>query len=336
MTVRKNPFVILLALSVICLVISRADDSRHAKKEEITVSGPGVLWREPSDLASRDLIYGTGGEAHRPRPPFRFEKEDMEGSNPKFTVVDGAGVKWKVKLGLEARPETAASRLVWAVGFFTPEDYLLKDLTVSNLPITLQRGMKRRDPDGTMHNVRLKREAKDEKKLGNWKWDDPALAGRELDGLRVLMAVLNNWDLKDINNAVYEQAGERILMVTDLGASFGSGNRSFPGTKAKDNLAEYTRSRFIIRRNGDAVDFFNPSRPRFVYAVVPSEYFMRVHMQTLGRNIPREHAVWMGKQLAQLSPKQIRDAFRCAGYSPDEVEQFAQTLEKRIAQLTDL
>ena len=44
---------------------------------------------------------------------------------PKFDVRDAQGTKWKVKLGEEARPETTASRFVWAVGFMTDEYYFL-------------------------------------------------------------------------------------------------------------------------------------------------------------------------------------------------------------------
>jgi hypothetical protein len=49
---------------------------------------------------------------------FTFKEEDMTGTNPKFDVIDQDGVGWRVKMGLESRPETAASRLVWAVGYF--------------------------------------------------------------------------------------------------------------------------------------------------------------------------------------------------------------------------
>jgi hypothetical protein len=62
------------------------------------------------------LFYGSGGKDLEPRGPFTFVKEDLDGSNPKFVATAENGVKWKVKLGAEARPETAASRLVWAVG----------------------------------------------------------------------------------------------------------------------------------------------------------------------------------------------------------------------------
>ena len=65
----------------------------------------------------------------------------------------------------------------------------------------LKRGQKLVGPDGTMHNVRLKRYLKDEKKVGEWKWrDNPFTRQRELNGLRVMMALMNNWDLKDENN----------------------------------------------------------------------------------------------------------------------------------------
>jgi len=37
-----------------------------------------------------------------------------------------------------------------------------------------------------------------------------------------MMALINNWDLKDVNNAVHEYEGKRIYLISDLGASFGS------------------------------------------------------------------------------------------------------------------
>src|SRR5215469_120099 len=53
-----------------------------------------VLWRDPGDIAARNLLYGPGGKAHVPQPQgtFTFEKEDMNGTNPKFDVVDQDGV----------------------------------------------------------------------------------------------------------------------------------------------------------------------------------------------------------------------------------------------------
>ena len=57
----------------------------------------GTLWRQPADIASRDLYYGMGGKAHEPgRGPFTFVEEDLDGNSPKFVVRDAQGVNWKV------------------------------------------------------------------------------------------------------------------------------------------------------------------------------------------------------------------------------------------------
>ena len=338
MIVRRNPLVTLAVLVLAGSSTGVSGEIRKGKeKAENTIAGPGILWREPSDLASRDLYWGAGGPEHQPRPPFQFEKEDLDGSNPKFDVKDAAGTKWKVKLGQEVRSETAASRLAWAVGFFTSEDYLLRDVRVEGLPARLKRGEKDLNADRTIPAARFKREPDDEKKLGIWEWSDPFWgASRELNGLKVVMALINNWDLKSVNNAVYQRGDERIFIVSDLGASFGSPGRSWPESKAKDNLNEYRKSKFIRKLHPDTVDFQTPARPRFVYIVAPKEYFARIHMESIGRNVPREDVQWIGKLLSSLSADQIRDAFRAGGYSDTEVDLFTQTVEKRITQLTDL
>ena len=134
----------------------------------------------------------------QPRGTVTFEKEDMDGSNPKFIVRDADGVKWTVKMGNEARPETVASRLIWAAGYYTNEDYFVADLHVEGMPPRLKRGRDMVTSDGA-RNVRLKRHDSDEKKIGTWSWrHSPFRDTREFNGLRVMMALINNWDLKDI------------------------------------------------------------------------------------------------------------------------------------------
>jgi hypothetical protein len=316
---------------------------RFDGKAETTITGSAVLWRNPQDIATRNLFYGPGGEQHQPHGPFLFLKEDLDGSNPKFIVRDQDGVRWKVKLGTEARPETAASRLVWAVGYFADEDYFLADLRVDNMPPRLHRGQKLVASDGSIPGVRLKRYLEGEKKIGTWEWRrDPFTGTREFNGLRVMMALINNWDLKDENNAVYQEKSgeeggpERVYLISDLGASFGTAGPNWPLKKAKGNLDSYGASKFIRRVNGDQVDFYEPSRPSYHYLVNPHQYFTRRGLLWIGKHIPRRDARWMGELLAQLSPNQIRDAFRAAGYAPDEVEGFAKVVQDRIANLTDL
>lgn len=326
-------------LAVLVSAVSATAAAGAAKEQTIVLNAgdsSALLWSDPSDWSTRDLFYGPGGKAHQPRPPFTFDKEDLDGSNPKFVVRDANGVKWKVKLGLEARPETVAARLVWAAGYFTNEDYFLREMRIEGMP-HLRRGQKLVGPGGVVQNVRLKREPDSEKKIGIWQWDKVSFAGsREWNGLRVLMALLDNWDLKDVNNAVYRDGARSIYMVSDLGASFGSAGRIWPPARSKDNLDSYSHSGFVRRSGPDTIDFWTPARPAFVYLVGFNAYLRRVHLEYLGRNVPRADAKWLGQLLARLSPAQIQDAFRAAGYSTEEIQGFTRVLESRITVLTGL
>ncbi len=317
--------------------ISAADKAESARS--------GVLWLDPADIESRNLFYGSGGEKRQPHgSTFTFEKEDMHGSNPKFDVRDEAGTKWKLKLGSEARPETVATRLVWAAGFFTQDDYLVSNIHIDELPAKLHRGKQFIGPDGAIQVARLKRSPEGFEKAGQWKWkDDPFENTREWNGLRVMMALINNWDLKDANNEILDRKKsadddkpERIYLISDLGSSFGTTRLGRNHIERKGNLEFYRRSKFIVRTRANSVDFSVPGHPGFIVLVNPHEYFSRLHLEWIGRNVPRADARWMGDVLGRLSPAQIRDAFRAGGFSDDEVEGFAQIVETRIAALKNL
>lgn len=335
-----------LRVMLLCVVPAALFGQQAYKAAGATAKNPStgtpVLWREPVDISSRDLFYGPGGRANAPRGSFTFEKEDMEGTNPKFDVTDQDGVKWKVKLGAEAKPETVASRLVWAVGYFTNLDYFLPEFRANGMPAHLKRknAAKFIESDGSMKDVRLKRYVEGEKKIGTWEWrHNPFSDSRELNGLRVMMAVINNWDLKDENNAIYREKGsdaELIYVVSDLGASFGTTNFVPSHKKAKGNLASYDSSKFIRNVDGGLVDFDDPHRPAFLVMFNPPEYVSRLNLEWIGRRIPIADAKWVGQLLARLSTEQIRDAFRAANYTPEQVGVFSTMVESRIAELNKL
>lgn len=293
------------------------------------------LWRDQGKIGSLNLFYGPGGKQHQPAGPFTFIKEDKEGTSPKFDVVDHQGVHWKVKLGEETKSETAATRLVWAAGYFTDEDYYLPMLRVEKMP-KLDRGRQFVSKGGVVHGVRLERKVKGQKKIDNWSWfKNPYVGTKELDGLKIMMALMNNWDLKEVNNAIYEEPGEKPrYVISDLGATFGrTGN---PLVRSKDNLRDYRRTKFVQKVKPEEVDFFLSSRPFFLTAVDVPNYVTRTKMQSIAKHILRTHAKWLGQLLGQLSTEQIRDCFRAAGYSPREVAGFATVVQGRIADLNRL
>ena len=275
-----------------------------------------ALWRDRGDVAALDLLDGPGGKDNQPGTNFKFIEESKSGTAPKFDVEDENGTKWKVKLGPEVKSETAATRLVWAAGYFTDEDYYRPQIRVQGIK-RLSRGQKYVSDGGLVREVRLERHGGG-KKLKNWSWSQNPFAGtREFNGLRVMMALINNWDLKEINNEILDVNGESRYEVADLGASLGrTGNRF---GRSKGVMKDYAESKFIQKATPESVDFV-----------------FHTKIESVGKNIPIADARWIGNRLGQFSAEQIGDCFRAAGFSPAEVEGYTRGVMQRIEALKKL
>src|SRR5262249_6653086 len=162
-----------------------------------------------------------------------------------------------------------------------------------------------------------------------WSWfDNTCGPAQAFNGLRVLMALVNNWDLKEVNNSVEEINGERRCLVTDLGAAFGRTGNTF--VRSKSDVQDYAGSKFVAKVNADTVDLVMHNRPFVAVIVDPGTYRTRTRMEQITKGIPRADARWLGHILAPLSLQQIRDCFRAAGYSPEEVDSYTQVVQTRI------
>ena len=292
------------------------------------------LWRDRGDISALDLLNGPGGKDREPGNNLKFIKETKGGTSPKFEVEDENGARWKVKLGHEARPETAATRLVWAAGYHTDEDYYRPQIQVQGMQ-TLSRGHEYVSDDGIVREARLERQDGG-KKLKNWSWyDNPYVGTPEFNGLRVMMALINNWDLKATNNDVYGESGAEGRYVTsDLGASLGRTGSSFD--RSRGVMRDYAGTTFIKKVTPEYVDFVMHSRPFFLTVFYFSNYRSRTRMESVAKHIPIADARRLGNRLGQFSPEQIRDCFRAAGFSPAEVEGYARVVMQRIEALQKL
>jgi hypothetical protein len=318
------------------------EETKSEKKEERRKNGeptprlPAVIWHQTIDVNQLNLFYGAGGKEDAPSPDakYKFKKEDVNGTSPKFDVEDDKGIKWRIKLGQEPRAETAATRLLFAAGYFVDEDYYVDELHVEGLP-PLKRGQSFVTNDGVVHGARLERRTKEVKKLGTWDWFKNSFVGtKEFNALRIMMALVNNWDLKTINNSIYEVNEQAEYVVSDVGATFGkTGN---PIHRSKSVLKDYEDSKFIDKVTPDFVDFVMHSRPPLLAAINIPNYEKRTQMQGVTKHIPRADAKWLGERLSQLSEQQIRDCFRAGGYTQEEVEGYAMVIQNRIAALNAL
>lgn len=307
----------------------RADQAAHP-----------VLWVDPGNIAARDLFYGQGARKNEPKPPFIFLQEDMEGTNPKFDVRDAEGKKWRVKLGEESRPEVVASRLLWAVGYFANDDYVLPEAQIQGLKMHRKSGNAKGE---TITFARFSRKPGGQEKIGIWDWrDNPFTGSREFNGMRVMMAVMNNWDLKDVNNSVYQddKSDRQIFLANDVGATFGTNGLSWTRARSKGNIDTFKGSKFLTRITDSEVDFATPAAPKALLAETVGlgvlQYKERASLDWIGNNIPREDARWIASLLAQLTHRQLTDAFRAGGFPSDEIEMYVTLVENRIAELKAL
>ena len=279
------------------------------------------MWRDPGDISTRNLLLGAGGEEMKPDiSNVTFVKDEVGGFSPGFRVRDGAGNTWVAKLGKEAQPETASNRLVWAVGYVTEIHYLFPCVQIKGAP---NKSVKRCEGQG-FSNVRFEARPKGVKRLDLWSWaNNPFMGTKEFKGLIVMMALLNNWDLKDDNNKIiYVPAsdggqGELQYILTDLGATFGKTGGFI--SRSRNDPEDYAKSKFIEGVEG--------GRVKFAYSGKNSGLF---------KDITVEQAKWIGDLLSRLSDEQLADAFRAGNFTPEEVQTLAAAVRARINQLVNL
>jgi hypothetical protein len=322
--------VALLAALVVSLAPGAAaqKDKDKKKAKEPPPQGTAVLWRDPGDVAALDLLNGPGGAEMKPDlSRLTFVKEEKGGYSKKFRVRDAAGRVWVAKVGKEAQPETAVTRLVWAAGYPVEVTYLAPCATIDGAPKPKEA---EQCEGGGYANVRFEARPENVKRLDVWRWESNPFAGkRELRGLKILMALVENWDMKDDNNRVLAVSGasgtELQHVVSDLGATIGkTGGQSGPisfirqvkGTR--NEPGDYAADKFIDGVEGDRV-LFNFSGKN----------------SEMMRDITVEDARWLGGILSRLTDKQIEDAFRAANYNPEEVRLLAASVRSRINQLTN-
>lgn len=302
----------IAVLSVVSICLFATTFVLAKPKKKSMPKGTPVLWRQ-ANISDRDLFLGPGGNGMRPDVTrITFVKEEKGGYSKKYRIRDGSGREWVAKIGKEAQSETAAVRLLWGLGYLTEVNYLIPRLTIPG--------------KGTFTNVRLEARPDGVKRLDEWKWkQNPFSNTPELQGLKIMMALINNWDLKDSNNQIlYVQNGSKELqyIISDLGATFGHASTTplfWRFTRSRNNPDKFSKAKFFEKVKGDRVILHYGGKNRGLF-----------------KDVKISDATWLAGLLAQLSDKQIRDAFRAANYSPSQINLLAGTVRKRATELQNL
>ncbi len=296
-------------------------------------SGRHVIWRDPGDVRRLELRDGAGGRGGAPAPPFQYLEEHQSGSQPCVSVLDAAGRRWRVKWGPEVRSENAATRIAWACGFFTEVTYFVAAGTIAGAS-GLQRARTCIDDAGAFTEARFELDEAHVRKMfeeHSWAWDDnPFVGSPQLNGLKIVVMLLSNWDTKDrrdvargSNTAIFEYRTSRWrrearYLISDWGGSMGrwGGNIVTRGRWDPEGFEAQT-PQFVTGVNGNGVSFGYAGQ----------------RTAEVAQGISVADVRWLYRYVGKISDAQLREALLASGATGDEADRFGRALRDRIAQL---
>ena len=296
-------------------------------------SDEGILWQAPGAITLNDWIWGAGGEAKAPQPPFEFSDEDPKGTNPKIRVLDAKGDRWIVKFGGEIHGEIFASRFLHALGYVTEPSYYVASGSLSGV-----HDLKRAKPfisrDGAFRFARFKLQGSKRvsRVLGlEWSWtENPFVGSRELNGLKILMMLMSNWDGKDsrdgpgANTEVYSKfSGDGYHLYyafTDWGATLGNWGGFFTRDKWNPEGYERQTKHFVSRIAGERIEWGYRGK----------------HGPDITSGISLEDVRWLMTYLSPVTDEELRAGLRASGATEAQIGVYSRALRGRIAQLQRL
>ena len=314
----RNDLRLLTAVFLMLVLIASGfaqGKKSKSKKKEVLPDGPAILWEPVNER--RDLFWGPGGRELAPDlSNIIFVKKESGGHNTKYRIKDGSGRTWIAKLGREARPETAAVRLLWGLGYKNEINYLVPRLTIPG--------------KGTYTNVRLELRPDNVDRIGEWKWkNNPFVETPEFRGLKIMQVFMTNWDMLDKQTEILKvdtpNGVEYHYIVSDLGRTFGKyGN---------NNLPIFYR---LGRRTGDPKSWSKASFIKGVDKKGRIKWGVKGKNRDIYKDITVADAAWLLGRLKTLDDRQLTDTFRAANYSPAETDMYVKSVKRRISELEDL
>ncbi|HEU0178446.1 MAG TPA: hypothetical protein VFV58_29635 [Blastocatellia bacterium] len=334
-------FALIVALGFISTATAQKvkapkDGSSSTEQKEKAPKAPKVgmpvIWSDPGEVEAMDFAGGIGGRASAPKPPFTFVEENMSGTNPKVRIIDANGVRWNAKFGSEVNAETFATRIAWAAGYYVEPDYFIPSGKIEKVG-QLTRAKKFIQPDGSFTSARFEmHHDKGVKKLEDeqsWSWmENPFVGTKELNGLKVIMMLVSNWDNKDVrdisrgsNTAIFQtKTGiglEDRYLITDWGGSMGKWGGYITREKWDCNGFHGQTKDFVKGVKGDQVEFGYSGQ----------------HTGSFKEGIRVSDVKWVAEYLGRIKDDQLRVGLQASGAKGEEVECFTKSLRERIDQL---
>jgi hypothetical protein len=308
----------------------RSEIKRKLEGEAELRSSRQLIWRDPGSISAEQL---EAGPCAPPLPPFHFVEEHDTGSQPCVSVRDADGRVWRVKWGHEVHTETFGTRLAWALGYFAEPTFFLASGQVENCG-ELSRAKGCIDEQQCFKDARFELSEPNVERhfdAQGWAWHDNPFAGtRELNGLKILMMLISNWDSKDVrdaargsNTAIFEyrlpdRRREARYLIIDWGAALGAwGTHALKRGRWDPEAFAADNARFVTGAEGEIVQFGYEGQ--------------RTADMTAG--ITRADVAWFVAVADRLTDDHLRAALRASGANREETDLFTAALRARLEQL---
>ena len=290
------------------------------------------VWHDIHTEEANDLRYGPGGPDYVPAPPFEFVEELMTGSHPCVAVRDAKKRLRRVKRGHEAKPEAFCVRFADACGYFAGVTHYVASGRLEGVD-ALTRARAVVGEDGSFTDARFELEDRAVRMLfdeHSWAWhDNPFVGTRQLDGLKIVVMLLSNWDSKDrrdvsrgSNTAIFEHpvsrfASEARYLITDWGGAMGKWGTT------------------VVSRDRWDVAGFEAQTPFFVSAAYDGrvDFGYQGQRSEIARGIPVAHVRWFYRKARRIAEPALRTGLLASGATDEEATRFARAILARIEAL---
>src|SRR5262245_56141372 len=245
-----------------CSLAARSVDTHQSPRRALF--SRAHVWM-PTDVAAQDMRRGpviANGFDAGATVPCEYDPQTLGGNSPKFACRIGAKDVVKVKFGGtngEVYAEVAATRLLWALGFPADRMFPVKVLC-HGCPERIV-GIDRANGDRLIDPASIERKypGHEIREGGEgWSWaelnDVSEEAGgaprAQVDALKLLAVFLQHTDSKPEQQRIVcadekkhdEGCARTLLMINDLGLTFGRASRMNSDPPSSANLEEWSRT----------------------------------------------------------------------------------------------
>lgn len=240
---------------------SLAQDVAKQRENRKSLIARTKVWL-PVDTPSMDLKAGPGGPgafAYGETVECEYLDKKLSGASAKFACRLPDGDELKVKYGGgngEVYGEVAASRLLWALGFGADHMYSVR-VICRRCPESVG-GILRANGDRILDPAAVERKMPGRELAGAWSWAeleqiDEAAGGAtkaERDAFKLVAVLLQHSDSKpqqqrlvcvDESSGEQGRCGTSLVMINDLGVTFGRSNAFNAQPGASVHLAQWAK-----------------------------------------------------------------------------------------------